>query len=210
MCGTIAQHLGGGHVGWLGFCVLPYVLHSFHRALGGERRHLLVGALFLAWIFCHFGGYTFPYSCLFLAVYGFLTGIATRRLRPAIIAVAGIVGGALALSSLRLLPILDFVKDHPRFTADTDVVHLKELAEIYLWRHRERSVPGHGYVWPEYGNYLGVAGVALATLGLLIVVRERRRLWPLVACVGVFLLYQLGNVPGLPWSLTKHLPIFGT
>ena len=208
MCGTLAQHLGGGHVGWVGFCVFPYVLYSFHRALDGSRRHLIYGALWLAWIFGHFGGYTFPYSCLALAVYGLLTGGARGRTRAALGIVSAFGAGALALSAVRLLPILDFVKGHPRFRTDRDVLRLRELIEIYAVRHRTRLVPGHDYVWPEYGNYLGVAGVALFTVGVWVVLRERRRLWPLLATAAIFVLYQLGNRPGFPWTLTKQLPIF--
>ncbi len=208
MCGTLAQHLGGGHVGWLGFCLFPHVLYSFHRALDGSRRHAIYGALWLAWIFGHFGGYTFPYSCLALAIYGLLTGLAAGRGRMAVLIVAAMGAGALALSAVRLLPILDFVRGHPRFRPDRDFLRVGELFEIYGVRHRTRFVPGHDYVWPEYGNYLGVTGLALAAIGVWVLIRERRRLWPVAVTAWIFLLYQLGNVAGLPWSLTKRLPIF--
>jgi hypothetical protein len=206
--GTIAQHLGGGHVGWLGFCVLPYVLHSFHRALVGQRRHILYGGLFLAWIFGHFGGYTFPYSALTLALYGMIWSACQRRLRDGLVVIAWMLTFGLALSSVRLLPILEFMSGHPRIRPDLDIVSPLEYVEIYLVRHRTRGVPGHPYVWPEYGNYLGLAGAALMALGCWTVARRRRGLRPIAYALLAFLVFQVGNVPGFPWWLLKHLPIF--
>lgn len=206
--GTIAQHLGGGHVGWVGLCVLPYVLWCFHRALDGSLRHVIYGALFLAWIFGHFGGYTYPYSGLCLGLYGLMVGIAERRPARAAGLIATMVALSLGVSAIRLLPILDFIKDHPRLVMDRDTLSPLEWVKVYALHHRTRHFPGHDYVWPEYGNYLGPVAVGLALAGLVIVFRTRRRLWPLPAAMVLFLLYQIGNVPGLPWWLTKHLPIF--
>lgn len=206
--GAMAQHLGGGHVGWVGFCVLPYVLHSFHRALGGERRHLLYGGLFLAWIFGHFGGYTFPYAALTLSLYGLLWSASQRRLRAGLVTMAFMLVFALALSSVRLLPILEFMRGHPRLRPDFDIVWPREFFEIYVVRHRQRGVPGHPYVWPEYGNYLGGFAMALLGAGIVFLARRRRELWPVLVSMLAFLVFQMGNITGFPWWLLKHLPIF--
>ncbi|MES1172531.1 MAG: DUF6541 family protein [Bacteroidota bacterium] len=208
MSGTIAQHLGGGHVGWVGLCVLPYVLASLHEALAGHTRHMIYGGLFLAWIFGHFGGYTYPYSALCLGTYGLMVGLAQRRPLRALGTIAAMVSLSLGVAAVRLLPILDFVKNHPRIPMDRDRTSPLEWLEIYAVHHRTRAVRGHDYVWPEYGNYLGPIAVALALAGVAVVIARRRRQWPLAAAMLLFLLYQIGNVPGLPWWLTKHLPIF--
>ncbi len=209
VCGALAQHLGGGHVGWVGFAILPYVLHSFHRALEGQRRHVLYGGLFLAWIFGHFGVYPFPYSCLALGVYGLAVGVAQNRTLKAIGVGAAIVALSLAFSAVRLLPILDFIKDHPRRVWDTDMLRVSELWEIYVVKHTLRDW-GHQWVWPEYGNYFGPVGFALVLAGAVFVVLrpDRRVLVPSVVAAFVFVLFQLGNVPYLPWGLLKRLPIF--
>lgn len=206
--GTLAQHLGGGHVGWVGFCVLPYVLHSFHRAFAGQRRHVLHGGLFLAWIFGHFGGYTFPYSALALGVYGLAWAISRGRPTRGLAIVAAMTLFALAVAAVRLIPILEFMSRHPRIRPDFDVVNPLEFFEIYGVRHRARTFHGHPYVWPEYGNYLGLAGLALVGVGGYIATRTRRHLRPVVYALLAFLIFQIGNVPGFPWWLLKHLPIF--
>jgi hypothetical protein len=208
LSGALAQHLGGGHVGWVGFCVLPYVLHSFHRALAGERRHILYGALFMAWIFGHFGGYTFPYSALALGIYGVLWSASRRQLRRGTVIIVVMVAFALALSAVRLLPILEFMRGHPRIRPDVDIVSPLEFFEIYGARHRARTFAGHSYVWPEYGNYLGVPGLMFLLAGSVVVLRGRRDLRPVLLAFIAFLIFQVGNVPAFPWWLLKHLPIF--
>ena len=172
LSGTMAQHLGGGHVGWVGLCVLPYVLHSFHHAMAGERRHLLYGGLFLAWIFGHFGGYTFPYSALTLSIYGLLWSISRRQVGRGLLIILFMNAFALALSAVRLLPILEFMSGHPRLRPDIDVIAPREFFEIYALRRRTRAVSGHPYVWPEYGNYLGLGAVLLVALGVWTLLRR--------------------------------------
>jgi hypothetical protein len=125
-----------------------------------------------------------------------------------LVVIAWMLAFGLALSSVRLLPILEFMSGHPRLRPDVDVVSPLEYVEIYLVRHRTRGVPGHPYVWPEYGNYLGVAGAALVALGGWTVARRRKGLRPIAYALLAFLVFQVGNVPGFPWWLLKHLPIF--
>lgn len=208
--GTIAQHLGGGHVGWVGFCVFPYVLHAFQRAFDvpGERRHILYGALFLAWIFGHFGGYTYPYSLLGLGVWALLAGAYARAPRRAIGIATAMVALSAAVSAVRLVPILEFMSGHPRIRPDTDIVSPHEFLEIYAVRHRGRFFGAHPYVWPEYGNYLGLSALVLLMVGIVLVVRCRRPLRPLVWALGIFALFQIGNIPGFPWWMVKQLPLF--
>lgn len=208
--GTIAQHLGGGHVGWVGFCVFPYVLHAFQHAFQNrdERRHILYGALFLAWIFGHFGGYTYPYSLLGLGVWAALTGAYARSPGRAFGTAAAMVALSVGVSALRLIPILEFMSGHPRIRPDVDIVSPHEFFEIYAVRHRGRFFGAHPYVWPEYGNYLGLSALLLLVVGIVIVVRARRPLRPLVWALGTFVLFQIGNIPGFPWWLVKQLPLF--
>ncbi len=51
-------------------------------------------------------------------------------------------------------------------------------------------------------------GLGLVLAGAVLVIRRRRGLWPLVVAAVIFLLFELGNQPPLPWWLLKHLPIY--
>jgi len=75
-------------------------------------------------------------------------------------------------------------------------------------RRRARAVLGHPYVWPEYGNYMGLGALLLVAMGAWTLLRRRRDLWPAMAAMLVFMVFQVGNVTGFPWWLLKHLPIF--
>jgi hypothetical protein len=205
--GAMAQHLGGGHIGWLGFALLPYVLASFHWAVEGHRRGVLVGAAFLAWIFVHFGVYPYPYSVLALGAYGLMVGAVERKLGVALVVMTGMGLLSLGLVSLRLFPLLDFISGHPRTVVDSDRLGLTELWEVYGARHTERRFVGHGWVWPEYGNYFGPVGLAWLVLGIGVAARSRRW-WPLIGGMLVFIGFQLGNWPWGPWWWVRKLPIF--
>ncbi len=208
--GAMAQHLGGGHVGWVGFAVLPWVLVSVHRALDGRRPAIVYGALFLFWILGHFGVYPYPYAVITLGVYALAVGIAQRKVLKAIAFSAAMVVLSVLLGAVRLLPLLDFIKDHPRTVSDADFLEFPELWEVYVARHTLRDW-GHQWVWPEYGNYFGPIGLALFLFGVVaIALPARRRLGiPVLVGVIVFVLFQCGNAPGLPWWGLKqlHLPI---
>lgn len=206
--GAMAQHLGGGHVGWLGFGVLPYVLVCLHRALDGEPRFVTFGAFALAWIFGHFGVYPYPYAAMTLAVYAVFLGHARRRFLASCALSAAMVVLSLAFSALRLLPILEFIAVHPRAVSDNDALNLKELFVIYTDAAHPRAFPGHQWVWPEYGNYLGLIGLALFFLGVFLQLRRRARgALPLLGSAFVFLLFQLGNTPSMPWWILKQLDL---
>jgi hypothetical protein len=143
-----------------------------------------------------------------LGIWAVLAGAYARAPRRAIAIAAAMVALSVGVSAVRLVPILEFMSGHPRIRPDTDIVSPHEFFEIYAVRHRGRFFGGHPYVWPEYGNYLGLSALALLVVGIVLVVRRRRTLRPLVWALGIFALFQIGNIPGFPWWLVKQLPLF--
>jgi len=209
LSGTQAQHLGGGHVGWVGFALVPWVLWAFHASLDGDRRMVIVGGAFLAWIFFHWGAYQYPYTCVALGVYGLLLGLIRRQIGASLGVGLGMAFVSLGLVAVRLLPLVAFISQHPRSVRDVDRLSLSDLWEIYAVRHEARRFGHHGWAWPEYGNYYGVLGVGLVAVGLFFALRRRRGAWvPLVLCALLFVAFQMGNWPFLPWSWLRQLPVF--
>lgn len=209
--GAMAQHLGGGHLGWMGFALTPYTLWAFHRALDGDRRFVAVGALFLSWIFLHFGVYPYPYATLALGAYGLSVGIAQSRVPPAIAIGLAMVALSLGLCGLRLVPLVEFILQYPRVVWDQDALLFRELWEIYAVRHTARAFGVHRWVWPEYGNYVGVLGIAAVGFGGVtagICRASRRLVWPVVVSAVLFVALQMGNHPGFPWTYVRKLPVF--
>lgn len=213
VCGAMAQHLGGGHVGWLGFGVFPYVLWSFHRVLEGSKRHLLYGALFLAWILGHFGVYPFPYAVLGFGFYALAWALVERKTPGTwkkfftIPPIMGVL--AVCVMLVRMVPLLDFVRGHPRRVSDSDFLHFNELWEIYVAPHTERQFGTHGWVWPEYGNYFGPIGFGLVVLSIVVALawKTRRPILPALLALPLFIAFQMGNHQFGPWSALRKLPI---
>jgi hypothetical protein len=213
VCGAFAHHLGGGHWGWLGFALYPCILRSLHLALEGRREHLVWGAAALLVIIFHWPIYPMAYAFVTVGAYAVSLGLARtagggRRLGRAVGTAGAMLVLALALGAVRLLPIAAHVSGHPRKVTDWDFTRPWDLLETYAVRHAERAFPGHQYVFPEYANYFGFVGVALILAGAVIVLRHRRALGPVLASAVLFVLFQLGHIPALPWWLLHKLPVY--
>jgi hypothetical protein len=216
VCGAFAQHMGGGHWVWIPFAFYPLMLRSLHLALDGRREHIVWGAVPLALTVFHWPIYPMFYALIVLPIYAVFVGLSRvgaapprdwRRLRTAVLTALAMVALGLALGAVRLVPVALHTSAHPRITKDRDYTWPWELFEMYGLRHTQR-VFGHQYVWPEFGNYLGLIGLALMFAGVWIVVRRRRALWPILAGVVTFCIFQLGNLIPLPWWILRHLPVF--
>lgn len=218
LSGTVHLHLGGGHVGWVGFALVPYVLLALSVAVdasdGGarpdvttRRRALVGGGLVLAWILGHFGVYQFPYTCILLAVYGGLAGWRQRRWTPWLRAAASMIALAVLVMAVRVLPLVEFIRSHPRVVSDNTMVSPLDWWEILVVRHADLTFADHGWSWPEYGNYVGPFGVALMIAGAVVARRRRPELVPVALGAGAFLIFAMGSVPLFPWWFLKHLPL---
>lgn len=208
--GILAQHVGGGHIGWMGYALIPYTFWAFERALAGDRRFVAVMALWLAWIFVHFGVYPYPHTALALGAYGLARGFAVRKpLRAAALGVAGAVL-SLMVVGLRLVPMYEFIREHPREVAVNEGLSIVDFYEIYLARHTDRWFAGHKWQWPEYGNYMGWFLAASILVGMVVAWRSKyRRAWvlPMMASLLFGAWLQLGNHPYYPWWLLIKMPV---
>jgi hypothetical protein len=211
--GALTNHMAGGHWSWMGFALYPLLLRSLFLAAEGRRTHVVWGALVLAIIIYHSPIYPMAFAFVTLGFYGLYLGLQngardSARLRRALVSAGGILALGLAFGGLRILPMGEFVAAHPRAVKDWDFTWPWELVVTYAIRHGERGFGSHEYVFPEYNNYFGFVGVALMLAGLTLVLRRRRRLWPLVAAAVTCVLFQLGNLEPMPWWLLKHLPVY--
>jgi hypothetical protein len=213
VCGALAMHMGGGHWAWMGFALYPLMLRSLYLAVEDRRAHVVWGALTLMIIIFHSPIYPMAFAFVTLGFYGAFLALQNgprdvRRLTRALVAVPAMLGLGLALGGLRILPMAEFIAAHPRSVKDWDFTWPHELFITYAMRHSERAFGNHQYVFPEFGNYFGWIGVALMLAGVVVVLRRRRTLWPVIAAAVVFILFQLGNLIPMPWWVLKHLPVY--
>jgi hypothetical protein len=163
----------------------------------------------MAWIAGHWGVYQYPYICMLLGVYGLCLGIQRRRVTPAVGIVAALIAISVALAAVRIFPLVEFIREHPRTILDEAVFYPWEWWDVYVERHPNRRFWGaRHYQWPEYANYFGPAGTALFFVGAAVVITRRREQWPVLVTLVVFALLTLGNIPGAPWWWLRKLPFF--
>jgi hypothetical protein len=217
-CGFVAQHTGGGHLSFTPFLFLPLILWSFRRALVDLRYIVVTAGLFAL---AQIEGATYPVPLMAAAIaiesVARLGSAADRRgLARALPALAVLF---VLLAGVRLVPVLHYLREHPRLVPLDDHLTLGEIFSFWTTRNHPRQVAGHPYVWPEYDSYVGVVPVALMLAGVAIALlsrdddsnggRRERRI-DLVLFAGL-IWCALGNIPGPSlFGLLHELPIYAS
>jgi len=211
-CGFCAEHFGGGHASFAPFLLFPWILLAHRKALVDPRWSVATAALLAV---CVMSGATYPLPLMAvgLALDTLLRlGDPTAR-RGMLVALPLTALLFVLLAGIRLLPVLAFLLEHPRLMPLDDSMTLAEVVQTWVVRDHPRAFPGHVYVWPEYGNYIGVVPVVLLGMSLVVgavrrdTLRDDRR-------VDLFLLAglvwcALGNIPGASlFGLLHELPVF--
>lgn len=209
--GFFAWHLAGGHATFAPFAFLPWLHLALRR---GERKPILalLGGLLLALTVAEGGTYPAPYMALSLGLAGMVRTIGDPALLPRVVRSLGLIAFSGVLASLhRLVPIARTLSRLPRTISSVDQSSLDDLLEMLTARDHPWMVPGHEFVWPEYGTYVGFAVLVLGALGLSRALLPRTRAVAvehgLLATCAVLLI--LGNVSSLhPWPVLRALPVF--
>ena len=215
--GFVAQHTGGGHLAFTPFLLLPVVLWSFRRALT-DLRYVVVTAGLFALAQIEGGVYPVPLMAVAVGIecVARLGSPADRRgLALAVPTLASLFG---LLAGVRILPVLRYLREHPRLMPLDDQLTLGEVFSFWTTRNHPRQVAGHPFVWPEYDTYVGVIPVALMLTGAAVAVfsrdrtadERRERQIDLALFVGL-IWCALGNIPGFSlFGLLHELPIYSS
>ncbi len=212
-CGFYAEHIGGGHLSFTPFLYLPALVWAFRRGLRDLRYAVLVAAL-LAVTVLEGGTYPAPLMAVALAAES-LARLGSREDRRGLLRALPVIlllGGL--LSAVRLVPVLSFLREHPRREPIDDFLRIGEVFAFWTTRAHGRGMANHRYVWPEYDDYVGVVPVALmlagAGLAILARDRQRRRVWRIDLAVLVVLVWCAlgGNRGASLFKLLHALPVF--
>jgi hypothetical protein len=207
--GGVAEHLGGGQLWYSPFLLLPWALWAHRRAIRDPRYAVLTAAIF-ALMVLEGGVYPAPLGLCAIAFDSAL------RLRDPLdrrgLAVSLPIFAVLfpLLASVKLVPVLLFLRRIPRFVPLDDRMGLGEVFQAFTTRQHARAFPPHLYVWPEYDAYIGIGALALAAAGacLALLRRDRERRLDLIV-FALLILCALGEVPGFSlFGLLHELPIF--
>jgi len=211
-CGFFAEHIGGGHLSFTSFLYLPPILWAFRRSLGDLRYVVLVAALFAVTVI-EGGTYPAPLMAVALAAES-LARLGSAEDRRALVRALPLTAGLfMLLAAVRLLPALHYLREHPRLEPLDDKIGLHEIFSFWVTRAHGRRLAGHGYVWPEYDDYVGVIPVALMLAGaaIALVVRDPQRRARRIDLfvLAVLIWCALGNVRGPSLFAALHaLPVF--
>jgi hypothetical protein len=205
-CGFFAWHGGTGHAAFMPFYFAPWVLLALQRTLAEPRWAAALAAL-LSLVLLEGGVYPFPFFLVLIAValVPQLTAASELPRQLLGLGLAALLTGL--LGALRLWPIADELSRNPRTMPSQDALSWAEVLTALTAREHGWRVPGHPFVWSEYGCYVGFPVCALALLGVVAAVRGRR--YGLLASALVFLLLLMGERgPYWPWPLLHRLPVF--
>ncbi len=222
-----------GHTTFFPFALLPFAFLFYLNSASAQAviqhriRWIIAAAVVLAVMFLSGGIYPFYAAVIMLVLYSLLDSASTKKIIP-LVAVAAILAIALLLSSIKLLPVIDFTSG---VTAEKDVQLTSSGIVLRSLLSREQSIPqndlktGRDLVpegrqkyydtlagkipwgWHEYSAYLGFIPLILAAAAAI----NFRRNWKLIASAAFFLLLALGTyLPFGPWQLLRELPFFSS
>jgi hypothetical protein len=152
-----------GWINMFGFHLLPFTVLALEEGARSWRWRL-VGGAFLGWMLLNGGTYTVPYTALVLAlltVFDVGDRIARGRAgwwRPALSLVT-IGGVAVALSAVKLFPMLKIIALHPR---PIDARHANGIPNLI-----ESLVVAHGGKGDRVEAYVSAGVLILAVVALL-------------------------------------------
>jgi hypothetical protein len=213
-CGFVAWHTGGGHLSFTPFLFFPLILWAFRRSLVDPRWAVLVAALFAV---AFYEGATYPIPLMLVGLLiesaARLGSASDRRGLLVSLAVFGLLFPL--LSGARLVPVLNYLREHPRLVPLDDQMTMGEVFRTWTLPMHERGFAGHPYVWDEFADYVGVVPVALMLAGAALALIRRdgdtraRRID--LALLVALVWGALGNIPGASlFGLLHELPIYSS
>ncbi|MBI2141781.1 hypothetical protein HYU16_05165 [Candidatus Woesearchaeota archaeon] len=222
-----------GHTTFFPFALLPLVFLFYLNSVSAQAtvqhriRWIIASAVVLALAFLSGGIYPFYAAVTLLALYSLLDSAAMKKIFP-VAAVAAILALALLLSSIKVLPVIDFTSGVAA-EKDTQLISAGIVFNSFL--SRDQAIPqndlntGRDLVpegrqkyldtlagkipwgWHEYSAYLGIIPLLLAAVAIV----NYRKNWKLILSAAFFLLLALGTyLPFAPWQLLRELPFFSS
>lgn len=216
-------HLTEGHVEWLGMALVPWLFLNYLKGTE-KRKYLYIGILLLALMMLGGSVDVTAIAVLFLTIYALIRFLIERRISW-VKNINVIFLGAFLVSSIKLIPMIDFLSDYPRKIDSSENISPLLLPSVlldrnqgYLYSLTKWNYPDKGtrikndlaidYGWHEYGAYVGIVPLLLFGAGIFL---NLKRQLPLFLTGAIFLMLSLGR--GSPidlWKIFHTFPIYNS
>jgi len=225
LSGFYALHLVVGHIWVLMVAFIPYVFLFYLKSFD-NRKNVIFASIFLALILLA-GTHIFLFTSLFLIIYSIFKIIKIKKISPVKILLTIFVIAVL-LSSIKLIPNLDFLSKQPRYLKydysgyslntlyhgllDKDQRYFSErdLGPFYNGIVGEKGehpfIVGITHGWDENGAYIGLIPLALFFIGIPLLWKKH---WPLILTSLIFLWFSFGHrAPISLWKFFRLFPVW--
>lgn len=206
-------HFSEGHVHFASYYLFPWLFLFYLRSLEKRFPNIFLGSLLLVWmLFAGAIGHVLIPTVFFMGAHSLLTSLEKKNTRPLQnLLVMGLL--SLALGAVKLLPVYDAIKDHPRPTSDREYLPAEGLYYVYL--SRDQMAYRHLHLFEnqvqffhEYGAYTGILPLVLFFVGALYLFKSY---FPLILSGSLCFLIALGNfLPLSPWRILHFFPVYSS
>jgi len=222
LSGFYASQLVVGHIWILIVAFIPYVFLFYLKSFD-DRKNIIFASIFLALMLLA-GTHIFLFTSLFLIIYSIFKIIKIKKISPMNILLTIFIIAAL-LSSIKLIPNIDFLSKQSRYTKydysgyslntlyhgllDRDQRYFTErdLGPMYNGGKGDKGnrpfIIGISHGWYENGAYIGLIPLALFFIGIFLLWKKH---WPLILTSITFLWLSFGH--RAPISLWKFFHLF--
>ena len=225
LSGFYVSHLTTGHTWVLMIAFIPYVFLFYLKSYYG-KRNIIFTSIFLALMLLA-GTHIFLFTSLFLLIYSIFKVVESKKITAIKILLAIFIVAAL-ISSIKLIPNIDFLIKQPRYTKyyysgyslntlyrgllDRDQRYFTErdLGPFYNGIIGEKGehtfITGISHAWDENGAYIGLIPLALFLIGIPLLWKKH---WPLILTSFIFLWLSFGHrAPISIWKFFQLFPIW--
>ncbi|MFA5259895.1 MAG: YfhO family protein [Candidatus Omnitrophota bacterium] len=228
LCSIFPLHLGEGQVEWLALSFVPWIFIFYLKTIAPEGPIIqnppfiatkpLTAAIVTLGLILVTGVYVINLFLVFLFVYAVLKSFQVRQLQP-LSALGMVFIGACLLGAVKVLPMLEFVRQVPRLIDQKSGVALSTLwtmlfsrgqafLDTRLWETVLLDNGTYRYGWHEYGAYIGFLPFFLFIIGG---IKQFKNHWPLLGTAVICLLLVLGDSSPINlWRILHGLPVYGS
>ena len=204
-----------GHTWILPFAYIPFVFLFFEKYVRDKKIiNLILSAGSISLMIFEGGIYPVPLAVLFLIIYSIFRYLTTTN-KNYLLALIQLGTLSFLLSSIKLIPLIDYMSVYPRLISGFEIIPLGALSKIFLGRSQSIGLglfKGQAYGWHEYGCYIGILLLIVFLIALVMNVflkNKELKNTPLILCLIIFFLLFLGTFHRYaPYSILKKLPVF--